>query len=233
MNKIEYSLCRNYLGEKNVNIILNFLPKDYHLFTDIYLEVNGVTTQIDHLIVSNYGIFVIETKNYSGWIYGGDNFEYWTQNMYGKKYKFYNPIKQNLSHINILENVLRIPKAKFVPIVVFAGDAELKIDSKNTVIYLLELERFILNYKTEIFTDSDIEEIIEKLKDSIILDENIEEKHIQNIKTRLKQKEEMISYGICPKCKNKLVEKYGRYGKFTGCSNYPKCKFILSKEKVI
>lgn len=69
------------IGEKNVSIMLNFLSKDYHIFNDIYLEVNGITTQIDHLIISNYGIFVIETKNYSGWIYGGDSSEYWTQNM--------------------------------------------------------------------------------------------------------------------------------------------------------
>lgn len=221
------------IGEKNVSIMLNFLPKDYHIFNDIYLEVNGITTQIDHLIISNYGIFVIETKNYSGWIYGGDSSEYWTQNMYGKKYKFYNPIKQNLAHVNVLESTLKIQKYKFIPIVVFAGDAELKINSKNIVIHLLELERFILNYKTKIFTNSDIEKIIEKLRASIILDENIEDKHIQNIKTRLKQKKEMINHGVCPKCKTKLVEKNGRYGKFIGCNNFPKCKFILKKQEVI
>lgn len=221
------------IGEKNVSIMLNFLSKDYHIFNDIYLEVNGITTQIDHLIISNYGIFVIETKNYSGWIYGGDSSEYWTQNMYGKKYKFYNPIKQNLAHVNVLESTLKIQKYKFIPIVVFAGDAELKINSKNIVIHLLELERFILNYKTKIFTNSDIEKIIEKLRASIILDENIEDKHIQNIKTRLKQKKEMINHGVCPKCKTKLVEKNGRYGKFIGCNNFPKCKFILKKQEVI
>ena len=211
---VKCNSCHNYLGEKNVNIILNFLPKEYRVFRDIYLKVNGITTQIDHLVISNYGIFVIETKNYNGWIYGGDNSEYWTQNMYRKKYKFYNPIKQNLSHINILESILKIQKSKFIPIVVFAGEAELKINSKNIVIHLLELERFILNCKTKIFTNSDIEKIIEKLRASIILDENIEDKYIQNIKTRLKQKQEMINHGICPNCKTKLVEKNGRYVKF-------------------
>lgn len=220
-------------GEKKVNVILNSLSKEYHVFTDIYLKVNGMTTQIDHLIISDYGIFVIETKNYKGWIYGDDSSENWTQNIYGKKFQLYNPIKQNLGHIKALESILKIQKYKFIPIVVFAGNAELKINSKNTVIYLTELKRFIHNYKIKIFTNSDIEEIIEKLKNSIISDKNIEKKHVQNIKTRLKEKKEMSNYSTCPKCKAKLLKKKGRYGEFLGCSSFPECNYTLKKEEVI
>lgn len=60
------------------------------------------TTQIDHIVVSIHGIFVIETKNYKGWIYGNSNNEYWTQNIYGNKYSLYNPLLQNKNHIKSL-----------------------------------------------------------------------------------------------------------------------------------
>ena len=78
-------------GEKNVNFNLHFLSNEYHLFNDVYVYVNDKSIQIDHIVVSKYGVFVIETKNVKGWIFGNDNSEFWTKNMYGKKYKFYNP----------------------------------------------------------------------------------------------------------------------------------------------
>lgn len=55
------------------------LPDEYHIFNDLFLENNGYTTQIDHVVVSPYGVFVIETKGYKGWILGGENSDYWTQ----------------------------------------------------------------------------------------------------------------------------------------------------------
>ena len=71
---------RGWIGEKAVSIILKFLPDEYTVFNNIYIEENGKSTQIDHVILSPYGIFVIETKNYSGWIYGSENAQYWTKN---------------------------------------------------------------------------------------------------------------------------------------------------------
>ena len=84
------------VGEKRVASILKKLPDDsYKVINDLLLSSNGYSTQIDHIIISIYGIFVIETKFYQGWIYGGENSEYWTQNIYGNKYQLRNPIHQN------------------------------------------------------------------------------------------------------------------------------------------
>lgn len=58
------------------------LPDEYHIFNDLFFENNGYTTQIDHVVVSPYGVFVIETKGYKGWILGGENSDYWTQVIY-------------------------------------------------------------------------------------------------------------------------------------------------------
>ena len=84
------------IGEKVVASKLSKLPEQqYKILNDIMLRTNYGTTQIDHIVISVYGIFVIETKNYKGWITGTEYGEYWTKNMYGKKYTFRNPIKQN------------------------------------------------------------------------------------------------------------------------------------------
>lgn len=86
---------KGYIGEKSVAAILSFLPSDkYKIINDALIKSNDRTIQIDHLVISVYGIFVIETKNYKGWITGSDDSEYWTKNVFGNKYKFYNPIRQ-------------------------------------------------------------------------------------------------------------------------------------------
>ena len=85
--KIFLPKFKGYLGEKSVAIILSFLPSDkYYVIHDVLVKSGDRTTQIDHIVVSIYGIFVIETKNYKGWITGFDNSEYWTKNVFGNKY---------------------------------------------------------------------------------------------------------------------------------------------------
>ena len=72
------------VGEKIVAGKLNRLPKDQYLvLNNVTIPTPKGSSQIDHLVVSIYGIFVIETKNYNGWIYCGEHAEYWTQNIYG------------------------------------------------------------------------------------------------------------------------------------------------------
>lgn len=90
---------KGFIGEKIVAAILSGLPKQqYRVVNNVMLGTEYGTTQIDHVVVSVYGIFVIETKNYKGWITGSEFGDYWTKNMYGKKYKFQNPLKQNYAY---------------------------------------------------------------------------------------------------------------------------------------
>lgn len=91
------------VGEKVVAGKLDHLPKDqYWVLNNVTIPTPKGSSQIDHLVVSVYGIFVIETKNYNGWIYGGEHAEYWTQNICGNKYQLYNPILQNAGHVRAL-----------------------------------------------------------------------------------------------------------------------------------
>lgn len=87
---------KGYFGEKSVAFFLSKLDDTkYKVINNIMLQVGNKTTQIDHVVVSNYGIFVIETKNYKGWITGNEFDEYWKQTIYKRKEKLHNPIKQN------------------------------------------------------------------------------------------------------------------------------------------
>ena len=95
------------IGEKVVAGKLDHLPKDqYRVLNNVTIQ-HPKTVLRDHLVVSIYGIFVIDTKNYNGWIYGGEHAEYWTQNIYGNKYQIYNPILQNAGHVRALRRVLK------------------------------------------------------------------------------------------------------------------------------
>mgnify|MGYP001079046846 CR=1 FL=1 len=114
------------IGESRVAWEIDRLDvNNFRVFNDLLLQHNEETCQIDHIIISIYGIFVIETKNYSGWIFGNDSSDYWTQVIYKTKNKFRNPIKQNWSHICFLKTILRERASiKYIPIVAFAGNAD-------------------------------------------------------------------------------------------------------------
>ena len=94
-------------GEKAVKKSLDNLPEDqYQILNNILLDSDNGTSQIDHIVISVYGIFVIETKNYTGVIYGSEHSSKWTQYINGNKYSFQNPIHQNYGHIKTVESFL-------------------------------------------------------------------------------------------------------------------------------
>ena len=105
---------RGTRGEKTVALRLRSgLPPEYLILNDVYLPLpDGTTTQIDHIVVSQYGIFVIETKSYSGWISGDEKSAQWSQSIYRNKSRFQNPLRQNYLHICALsEGPCRQPAA--------------------------------------------------------------------------------------------------------------------------
>ena len=116
-------------GERSVcNGLAKLDPAIYHVFHDLYLprpDGQG-TTQLDHVIVSRFGIFVIETKNYRGWIFGSEKQRQWTQQIYRQKNRFQNPLHQNDLHVRALMGCLSLPREAFLSVVFFIGSAEFK-----------------------------------------------------------------------------------------------------------
>lgn len=223
--RLNRASIRGRRGEKRISSILSSLPERYILYNDVYLEMKGRSVQIDHVIISRYGVFVIETKNYTGWIYGTDQSEYWTKNMYGNRYQFRNPLKQNYSHVKSLQLLLRIPESRFIPIVVFLNGATLKCDTTGNVIYPDQLKQTILGYSTIVFSENEVEGISTALSEACIMKKNRKREHIHKVKKDVDKKYALIASGICPRCKGKLILRKGRYGEFWGCSNYPQCNF--------
>lgn len=133
--KLKMPMWKGKYSEKLVNNKIQELPEEYVVFNDLLFESNGYSTQIDHIVVSPYGVFVIETKGYKGWILGRENGEYWTQTIYKSKHQFYNPIKQNAGHVRFLHHLLKCSTdILFIPIVVFNNSAELKVHADNNIV---------------------------------------------------------------------------------------------------
>ena len=120
------STFKGFLGETVINVAMWLkLEKDvYHRLNNVTLPLaNGGSTQIDHVIVSVYGIFVIETKNYKGWIYGSEKQKQWTQSFpNGSKFKFQNPLRQNYLHIKTLADLLDLELSYFHSMIAFIGE---------------------------------------------------------------------------------------------------------------
>ena len=216
-------------GEKNVNAIIYSLGEDYILLPNLMIRNSrGATSQIDHVVLSEYGIFVIETKTYSGWIFGNEQSEEWKKITKRNRYSFRNPVKQNWGHVYALKEILKkFPNCKYYPIVVFAGSAELKdITSKVPVVYSDDLKSTIENYcSTKCLSKDEVLQIKDILENARITDEDAEKEHVKAVKQQLDERQTKIENLICPKCNGELKLRTGKYGKFYGCSNYPACKF--------
>ncbi|MFD2938556.1 nuclease-related domain-containing protein [Flavobacterium notoginsengisoli] len=218
---------KGIIGEKTVSLILNLLDKsDYKIINNILLKSGEFTTQIDHVVISSFGIFVIETKNYKGWIIGYENSEYWTQVLYKYKKKFYNPIRQNSGHIRALKSCLKeYPDLEYKSIIVFSTKAEIKIDTKIDVINVYNLTRTIKNYSTINLSQTDKDNVFQKINAANLIDSFSRRKHVSSIKQRMIHREKTIQEKKCPRCGNNLAVRKGEYGSFFGCKSYPRCKF--------
>ncbi|KFK48028.1 nuclease, partial [Vibrio vulnificus] len=125
---------KGVFGEFLVNKLLSQLPtSDYTLVKDVTLPTEDGTTQIDHIVVSKFGVFVIETKNMKGWIFGSKEQKQWTQKIYRHSSKFQNPLHQNYKHVKTLESLLNIDSSKTHSVIVFIGDSTVKTDMPENV----------------------------------------------------------------------------------------------------
>lgn len=216
------------IGESSVRRKLRKLDsEEYKVLHDLMIRrANGRTSQIDHVVISRYGVFVIETKNYKGWIMGSEKSEYWTQVLYRRKERLYSPIRQNYGHIKALEEHLQDGTIPFVSIVAFTARAELKLKEMTTdVVYATDLAATIQKYKDAVLSDEQVRQVREALSSQNIHALKERKKHVSDIKQNLEEKETLVNAGLCPRCKSKLVERQGKNGPFTGCSSFPKCRY--------
>lgn len=224
--KILYPRLRGYMGEFWVKRELKNLPKEnYIVLNDIMIKGESGTCQIDHLVISQFGVFVIEMKNYYGLILGDEYGDKWIHCIGRSKRYFQNPIHQNYGHMKALENLLNLNDYCYIPIVCFSNQSKLKIKAHtNAIVQLDNLITLIKEYKRPVVID-DINSIKNTILESNIKNLHSKKEHVSNIKNRIRQENKSVDNMVCPRCGAKLVQRQGRYGKFIGCSNYPKCRF--------
>ena len=162
------STFKGFLGETVINVAMWLkLEKDvYHRLNGITLpRANGGSTQIDHIIVSVYGIFVIETKNYKGWIYGSENQRQWTQVFQnGSKFKFQNPLRQNYLHIKTLADLLGLELSYFHSMIAFIGECELKTrDELPEYVLTSGMVSYVKKKQEKILTEDEVASIVEQI----------------------------------------------------------------------
>ena len=220
---------KGLLGEMLVNFAANVrLDKQkYHLIKNVTLPTEDGTTQIDHIVVSEYGIFVIETKNMRGWIFGDEKQKIWTQKIYKHISKFQNPLHQNYKHVKTIESVLGIDQSKIFSVIVFVGDSTFKTEMPENVTYAGGFIGYIESKTDKIISQNEVNKIVSEIESgrlSRTLKTHREHvKHVQNI---IQEKE---NANLCPNCGNALVLRVAKQGankgnEFYGCSNYPKCR---------
>jgi hypothetical protein len=163
-----------------------FLAPDYHLLNHVTLRLNDGTTQIDHVLVSRFGIFVIETKDYKGWIFAGSGDRYWTQVLYRVKFRFQNPIRQNYMHVCAIQELLEfLPADAIYSAVVFTGSAEFKTAVPDGVFTLPGLLAFVEGHAAEVMSINRVQFCVGRLETArLSITKTTDVEHVQRLRRR-------------------------------------------------
>ena len=213
-------MFRGWLGEMLVRFGL-WLRLDgavYRRVHDVVVPSAHGTTQIDHILVSPFGIFVIETKNMRGWIFGQERDEKWTQVMGRAKYRFQNPLRQNYRHTRGLAEHLGLDHAQFHSIVFFIGVCRLKTPLPAKVL-THGLATYIRRFRTALLTPAQVDSVLlalSRLKADPAL---TAARHRHSLAVRFS------SDTVCPRCSAPLVPRRTANHEFLGCQRYPRCRF--------
>ncbi len=169
----------------------HFKTQDYHLLNHITLRHRGGTTQVDHILVSRFGVFVIETKDYTGWIFASAEHATWTQVTFNNKFKFQNPIHQNYLHVKAVQELLDfVPTSAIQSAVVFTGDAEFKTDLPTGVFTLPQLIQHFKSCTEEVLSLNRVQFCVGRLETARLnISEKTDVQHVQALRRRYGQKD--------------------------------------------
>ena len=223
------SIFKGWFGEKvtGFNLWLSLDKRTYRRVHNIIIPSKNGTTQIYHLIISPYGLFIIETKNRKGWIFGTAESKNWTQVTFHAKYSFQNPLRQTYRQKKVLAEFLGINESVIQTVIYFVGDSAFKTPIPENVLNS-GLARYIKRYRSTLLSEDSIDNIEYQLKDHMTWSSLTNRDHVRSLKQRHQ------SNSHCPKCGSELVIRTAKQGpnagpQFYGCSSYPKCRFTKNK----
>jgi hypothetical protein len=197
-NETNYSFFKVF-GDKGLSgeyftyRVLQKVPGEHKTVLNTYLpNSKGGTTEIDLVFIHETGIYVIESKNYSGWIFGKESERNWCQILPNKKKNFfYNPIKQNQTHINALKRELpSVVEKNITSFIVFSNRCQLKkisVDTENVHVIKRDQLSSLINKLTKqspkVLNQESIKYLYSRLKRYTNVSEELKEKHIKQVKT--------------------------------------------------
>ena len=198
---------KGVIGEFIVNLSAKlFLDKEqYHLIKNVTLPTEDGSTQIDHVIVSRYGVFVVETKNMKGWIFGSPKQKTWTQKIYKYSSKFQNPLHQNYKHVKTLESLLELNDEQIHSVIVFVGDSTFKTEMPENVTYGGGYIRYIKSKKQPVLTELEVKEITRQIETGRLTPSfKTNRDHVNHVRSIVAEKQNSKD---CPKCGASMVER--------------------------
>jgi hypothetical protein len=164
----------------------NFGYPDFHLLNHVTLRLKDGTTQIDHILVSRFGVFVVETKDYGGWIFANARHKIWTQVFFKKKFKFQNPLLQNIRHTLAVQHLLDfLPPGSIKAVVVFAGDAEFKTEVPEGVFTVAGLVEHIRNSTEAVISRNHVHVCVGRLETArLAISGTTDVEHVESLERR-------------------------------------------------
>ena len=175
-------------GESLVSRVVSnsFGYPNYHLMNHVTIQMEDGTTQVDHILVSRFGVFVIETKDYKGWIFGSARQKNWTQVLYRAKFRFQNPIHQNMRHIGAVRELLHFLAPDAIKsVVVFTGDAEFRTEIPHGVFSIVGLVDYLHGQADEIISPEHLQLCVGRLEmDRLAISGQTDIEHVQSLERR-------------------------------------------------
>lgn len=157
---------KTYLSQlPNATLLAKLDPVKYKVINSLVVNIDGEELEMDHVVVSNYGVFLIEARHYQGFVLGEEDDEAWTQLLYSRREKIENPLLTNQKHIQKLNSLLPEYQGiiNYISIAVFTADSMLKVIAKSDVIQTADLLKTVRKYKKETLTDEQKETIFSTL----------------------------------------------------------------------
>ena len=192
---------KGFVGEMLVHISakIHLNKEKYHVLRNVILPTADGTTQIDHIIVSEYGVFVIETKNMKGWIFGGAHQRQWTQKIFKYTKIFQNPLYQNYKHVETLKSILGLNDQQLFSVVVFVGSSTFKTDMPENVVSGPRLIKFIKSKDDQVILNADVQMILSKIEaERLVSSRETTKAHINHVRQIIEVKQNNV---CCPKCR--------------------------------
>lgn len=228
---------KGWIGEAMLHVALRLrLPREhYHLRRNLTLPTSDGSTQIDHVVVSRYGVFVIETKNYGGWIFGKPLDKTWTQKFPRHSSAFQNPLHQNHKHVRTLAELAAIDDAALFSLVVFVGSSTFKTPMPPNVTHLRGCLAYIRARQATLLDDAEVARILGHIDDGRLEPSwRTHAAHIEHVRAlrarREPQTEAKPQQPGCPHCGGALGDYVYKTGTktgqaFRGCTRFPACKY--------